>query len=298
MNFMGSHGSPMPVTSWSFFGSPSPHWNSTTGSIYSNPGVPRHPGTHVSSHLGPFYSTSRRQTLNQGLLLAQPATENELHGVPRLPYACHLRKLFRVSFPPLELDYRIILHQSWGSQTPRHSCLLSSRPLLLNIPQTDSQPGTAIGNQEKMDAPQQLVKFTSDRLVINEEVAKYLSTLMGVAEVISIVGKSRTGKSYLLSRFFGDGNGFKVEHDYKACTKGIWVWARPHPSRPDTNLLLLDTEGADDFKGGVLQDKQIFLLTSLLSSSLIYNTMKSLNKSDTTDIMYPYLLIPILGVEF
>ncbi|XP_041091429.1 guanylate-binding protein 2-like [Polyodon spathula] len=136
-----------------------------------------------------------------------------------------------------------------------------------------------------MDAPQQLVKFTSDRLVINEEVAKYLSTLMGVAEVISIVGKSRTGKSYLLSRFFGDGNGFKVEHDYKACTKGIWVWARPHPSRPDTNLLLLDTEGADDFKGGVLQDKQIFLLTSLLSSSLIYNTMKSLNKSDTTDII-------------
>ncbi|MBN3278000.1 FLI1 factor, partial [Polyodon spathula] len=55
MNFMGSHGSPMPVTSGSFFGSPSPYWNSTTGSIYPNPGVPRHPGTHVSSHLGPFY---------------------------------------------------------------------------------------------------------------------------------------------------------------------------------------------------------------------------------------------------
>ncbi|MGH0173723.1 UNVERIFIED_CONTAM: hypothetical protein FKN15_010621 [Acipenser sinensis] len=55
MNFVGSHGSPMPVTSGSFFGSPSPYWNSTTGSIYPNPGVPRHPGTHVSSHLGPFY---------------------------------------------------------------------------------------------------------------------------------------------------------------------------------------------------------------------------------------------------
>ncbi|XP_041091491.1 transcriptional regulator ERG homolog isoform X2 [Polyodon spathula] len=55
MNFMGSHGSSMPVTSGSFFGSPSPYWNSTTGSIYPNPGVPRHPGTHVSSHLGPFY---------------------------------------------------------------------------------------------------------------------------------------------------------------------------------------------------------------------------------------------------
>ncbi|XP_058865344.1 guanylate-binding protein 5-like [Acipenser ruthenus] len=136
-----------------------------------------------------------------------------------------------------------------------------------------------------MDVPKQLVKFTSDGLAIDEEVAKYLSTLTGVTEVISVFGKHRTGKSYLLSRFFGDRNGFKVEHGYKACTKGIWVWARPHPSRPDTNLLLLDTEGTDDVEGGVLQDKQIFVLTSLLSSSLIYNTMKSLSRSDTRDII-------------
>ncbi|XP_066575257.1 fli-1 proto-oncogene, ETS transcription factor-related sequence isoform X2 [Amia ocellicauda] len=55
VNFIGTHTSPMPVTSGSFFGPPSPYWNSATATIYPSPGVPRHPGTHVSSHLGSFY---------------------------------------------------------------------------------------------------------------------------------------------------------------------------------------------------------------------------------------------------
>ncbi|XP_015192070.2 fli-1 proto-oncogene, ETS transcription factor-related sequence isoform X2 [Lepisosteus oculatus] len=55
VNYIGTHSSPMPVTSGSFFGPPSPYWNSATGTIYQSPAVPRLPGTHVSSHLGTYY---------------------------------------------------------------------------------------------------------------------------------------------------------------------------------------------------------------------------------------------------
>ncbi|XP_069470275.1 Friend leukemia integration 1 transcription factor isoform X2 [Ambystoma mexicanum] len=55
MNFVQSHPPSMPVTSSSFFGAASPYWNSPTGNIYQNPNVPRHPNTHVPSHLGSYY---------------------------------------------------------------------------------------------------------------------------------------------------------------------------------------------------------------------------------------------------
>lgn len=55
MNLVQSHPSSMPVTSSSFFGAATPYWNSPTGNIYPNPNVPRHPNTHVPSHLGGYY---------------------------------------------------------------------------------------------------------------------------------------------------------------------------------------------------------------------------------------------------
>ncbi|KAJ8384453.1 hypothetical protein AAFF_G00204740 [Aldrovandia affinis] len=53
MNFMAAHGTPMPVSSGNFFGSPSTYWNSATTAIYPGPTMPRHPGTH--SHLSSYY---------------------------------------------------------------------------------------------------------------------------------------------------------------------------------------------------------------------------------------------------
>ncbi|XP_014427744.1 Friend leukemia integration 1 transcription factor isoform X2 [Pelodiscus sinensis] len=55
VNFVPPHASPMPVTSSSFFGAAASYWTSPTGSIYPNHNVPRHPSTHVPSHLGSYY---------------------------------------------------------------------------------------------------------------------------------------------------------------------------------------------------------------------------------------------------
>ncbi|KAB1254865.1 Friend leukemia integration 1 transcription factor [Camelus dromedarius] len=55
VNFVPPHPSSMPVTSSSFFGATPQYWTSPTGGIYPSPNVPRHPNTHVPSHLGSYY---------------------------------------------------------------------------------------------------------------------------------------------------------------------------------------------------------------------------------------------------
>ncbi|XP_066575265.1 guanylate-binding protein 2 [Amia ocellicauda] len=135
-----------------------------------------------------------------------------------------------------------------------------------------------------MEEPKLFIKFQDDRLVINEEVTAYLEQLTNKTEVIAIVGKHRTGKSYLLSRFFGSGQGFPVGHSRKPCTKGIWLWARPHPTHYNITLILLDTEGLDDHEGKPINDQKIILLTALLSSFLLYNTLRCIDASAMQDL--------------
>ncbi|XP_072548635.1 fli-1 proto-oncogene, ETS transcription factor-related sequence isoform X2 [Salminus brasiliensis] len=52
VNFMAAHSTAMPVSSSNFFGPSSTYWNST-GVMYPNSPMPRHPGTH--SHLNAYY---------------------------------------------------------------------------------------------------------------------------------------------------------------------------------------------------------------------------------------------------
>uniref|UniRef100_A0A4W5LE48 Fli-1 proto-oncogene, ETS transcription factor n=1 Tax=Hucho hucho TaxID=62062 RepID=A0A4W5LE48_9TELE len=54
VNFVSPHPPSMPVTSSNFFGPTSPYWSSP-GGIYPNHSVPRHPNSHVPSHLGSYY---------------------------------------------------------------------------------------------------------------------------------------------------------------------------------------------------------------------------------------------------
>ena len=61
--------------------------------------------------------------------------------------------------------------------------------------------------------------------------------------MLLIAGKYRTGKSYIMNRFFNTNAGFELGGTTQAKTKGIWIWLRPHPRYPNRTLILLDTEG-------------------------------------------------------
>ncbi|XP_053391584.1 guanylate-binding protein 5-like [Mercenaria mercenaria] len=65
-----------------------------------------------------------------------------------------------------------------------------------------------------------------------------------------------------------------------AVTKGIWVMCRPHPTQDDQVLVLLDTEGIDDPKKiNIEDDKNLFVLAALLSSTMVYNTRGDFDKT-------------------
>lgn len=122
------------------------------------------------------------------------------------------------------------------------------------------------------DADTGKMEFCTD---VVEQIAKIEKQLNTVA----IAGLYRTGKSYLMSRLAGKYKGFPLGSTVQSKTKGIWIWCRPHPKWPNQVLLLMDSEGLGDVeKGDADHDNKLFALITLLSSTLVYNTMGVLNQ--------------------
>ncbi|XP_053390814.1 guanylate-binding protein 1-like [Mercenaria mercenaria] len=110
-------------------------------------------------------------------------------------------------------------------------------------------------------------------LSIEEDVLEQISRIDCPLVIIAIVGLYRTGKSYLMNRLAQADEGFALGNTVQSKTKGIWVWCRIHPKKPNTVLVLLDTEGLGDVKkGDPNHDNRIFTLAVLLCNTLVYNT--------------------------
>ncbi|KFQ50124.1 Interferon-induced guanylate-binding protein 1, partial [Nestor notabilis] len=139
-----------------------------------------------------------------------------------------------------------------------------------------------------MAAPMCLVANTPEQgLVLQQET---LQVLLGITEpvvVVAIVGPYRSGKSYLGNRLLGHRGGFSVGSSVQAHTKGIWVWCVPHPLQPGLTLVLLDTEGLGDVeKGDAVNDTWLFVLSILLSSTLIYNSRGTIDQQALDQLHY------------
>ncbi|XP_046781929.1 guanylate binding protein isoform X2 [Gallus gallus] len=73
--------------------------------------------------------------------------------------------------------------------------------------------------------------------------------------------------------------GFPLGPTVYAETKGIWMWCLPHPRQPRVTLVLLDTEGlGDPNKDDDHSDAWIFTLALLLSSTLVYNSIGTIDQ--------------------
>ncbi|XP_067317271.1 guanylate-binding protein 1-like [Anolis sagrei] len=125
------------------------------------------------------------------------------------------------------------------------------------------------------------------RLVLREEALAVLQRIRQPVVVVAIVGLYRTGKSYLMNRLAGERKGFSLGSTVQGNTKGIWMWCRPHPHRSDRTLVLLDTEGLGDVgKGNTQNDAWIFALAILLSSTLVYNSMGTIDQNALEQLHY------------
>lgn len=124
----------------------------------------------------------------------------------------------------------------------------------------------------------QLVTMHNNRFQINEEARRHLIQMDDgkALAVISIVGRYRTGKSFLLNNVLMEEESFSVGPTINPCTKGIWV-GRKMLRMESMNVIVLDVEGF-----GMIDEQRsnsrIFLMPLLLSSYLLYNSVGNITE--------------------
>ncbi len=128
----------------------------------------------------------------------------------------------------------------------------------------------------------------SKSIVMNQDAIKLLSTITKPVAVLGICGPYRTGKSYFVSKVLG-GDDFEVSHSNDPCTKGIWM-STSVLEFDDHVLIVLDTEGTGAAQASESSSREevmsILILTTLLSSCLIYNTKGTIKESDVQEMRY------------
>ena len=128
---------------------------------------------------------------------------------------------------------------------------------------------------------------STKKFIINEDAKKLISRSENKQiGIVSLVGKYRTGKSFLLNRVLIDKKnikGFDVAPTIKPCTKGIWLWSSPLmvSNKNSTGCFpafLIDTEGLGAYDEEINHDSKIFLISILISSLFIYNSFGTIDE--------------------
>ena len=140
-----------------------------------------------------------------------------------------------------------------------------------------------------------LVVFEDNKFIIQEEAKNLLcQDKFKNIGIISLVGKYRTGKSFLLNRVILNTNqtsGFGVGPTFKPCTKGIWIWSEPiiisnvHSPSPFP-CFLIDTEGLGAYDEEINHDSKIFLIAILISSLFIFNSFGAIDETAINSLSF------------
>jgi len=112
-------------------------------------------------------------------------------------------------------------------------------------------------------------------LEVTNEGMDYLNQMnSNYIGIISIIGPEKSSKSYFSNLIIGDKEAF----DITKSTIGIHMCGLPIAHGDNTDLIVLDTEGLyKESNSKTSYDKQTFILSSLLSSIMIYSTDESIS---------------------
>lgn len=140
---------------------------------------------------------------------------------------------------------------------------------------------------DNSDRPIQLVRPAANHrdLELVESNLMLLRKLKGPVAMVAVVGKFHSGKSFLMNQLMGKSSGFGIGPSVQPKTMGIWMWGQPMVvDSPKTNqrinLVFLDTEGFAANNITENYDAKVFAVSTLLSSHLLYNSVKIIDQSD------------------
>ena len=130
--------------------------------------------------------------------------------------------------------------------------------------------------------------------IMHEEAASFLRSLPHSEPigVITVVGRARTGKSFLMNRGIlrlkKSDPGFQVSATVNSCTKGLWIYPEIREfTRPDgktVKAIVIDSEGLSSCESSTNHDTRVFALTLLLSSFFVYNSRGNIDEAAITDL--------------
>ena len=136
---------------------------------------------------------------------------------------------------------------------------------------------------EFKDEPVQLVYIDDGLLEPTTDAINLLTALRDEKlSILSINGPLSSGKSTLANTIINKtSTGFK----WGEKTQGIWMWGSPITLDNGNKLLVLDFQGLNKDDAENISHK-LFMLSVLLSTTLIYNTSGEINDSMINDFVY------------
>lgn len=145
---------------------------------------------------------------------------------------------------------------------------------------------TAPQYQDNYEEPLQLLMPSKghDKLELNEIVLETLASIEDPVAFVAVVGPYHCGKSFLLNVLLNSTHGFTVGSRPEPETRGIWIRIVPKSKLKavdGSQVILLDTEGFFGEGATRLYDAKVFAIATLLSSHLVYNTLRMLGDAQS-----------------
>lgn len=113
---------------------------------------------------------------------------------------------------------------------------------------------------------------------VNEDAIAVLQAIDRPIAIVAACGPLHSGKSFLMNQLMGRTSGFALGPTTEPQTRGLWMWNTPIETQ-DHSIVFLDTEGLFASNISESYDAKIFAISNLLSSYLIYNSVKIIDQS-------------------